>query len=138
MPRIALAVPLLGLALIGCGAPSVALPAALTTQQAPSSWSPTSAATTAPSATNGATPQSCYDGECEITVSRPMSFPVDPRFGFDTISITSIGSESVTIKATGRGVSWATVGPGSNVRLNGLRSHVLRISDGTAVLRFFR
>src|SRR5262249_52223245 len=139
-------------ALVGCGVPSVALPADMAIQPVPSSSAAMSAgqapqsnsqapASVSPSYNAPASPNStsvgpCYDGDCEIALSGPMSFPVDPRFGFDTVSVW-MNSKMVTVMATGPGVtSKATAGPGSTARINGLRMHVLRVSGATAALRF--
>jgi hypothetical protein len=141
MSRFAPAVPLLGLILLGCSGPSVALPADMATQ--PSVSSP--ASTTPPP--SAATPQSpsttdlhaCYEAQCELTVSGPVRFPVDPRLGFDTISVSRVGEYTVSIQATGPGKrSRSTVSQGSTWWFNGLELRVLRISHGTAVLQFLR
>ncbi|MGI5212468.1 hypothetical protein [Plantactinospora sp. CA-290183] len=39
-----------------------------------------------PAAANGTNVRSCYDGSCEILVTKRVTIPLDPRFGFKTFS----------------------------------------------------
>lgn len=137
MSRIAPAVPLLGLTLLGCSGPSMALPAEMPPQPMPPATT-TSAPQAAPNTSNGV--GACYEGECRITVSGPTSFRVDPsRFGFSTVSVSSIGSRNVLVKATRPGMTLrSTVTVGSQSRLNELGIRALNVSDGTADLQFFQ
>ncbi|ROT31909.1 hypothetical protein [Micromonospora sp. HM5-17] len=39
-----------------------------------------------PEAADGTNVRACYDGSCEILVTRRVTIPLDPRFGFTTFS----------------------------------------------------
>ena len=84
---------------------------------------------------NAADLKACYDGRCEISVSRPVTIPVDGRFGFTKFSITHIGAEGVTIAAHSAGTSLESgVSPGGTAALNGLSVKVKSVTGGTALL----
>jgi hypothetical protein len=53
-----------------------------------------------PEAADGTDLDACYDGECEVLVTEPVDIPVDPAvYGFDTLSITAIEEDLVTVVA---------------------------------------
>lgn len=80
----------------------------------------------------------CFDGRCEILVTKPTRIPVDSRFGVGALHITSISARSVVVRASGSGISLATsVGEGGTGTLNGLSFRVKEVSGTQAVLDFF-
>jgi hypothetical protein len=91
--------------------------------------------TTSVAAADGSGVRACFDGTCEIAVSKPTNIPVDSRFGISKLSITRITPDSVSMTATGPGISMAAqTGPGGICSLNGLTVRVKAIAHGTAVL----
>ncbi|MFJ1750626.1 hypothetical protein ACIOJD_30965 [Streptomyces sp. NPDC088116] len=79
----------------------------------------------------------CYDGRCDITVSKPRSVKVDSkRFGFGTLKITHISSRSVKLAATTTGGAHlsGSSSPGGTVQLNNLRIWVKSVSGHKARL----
>lgn len=90
-----------------------------------------------PTAADGSDVQECFDGDCEIAVSEPVSIPLDGRFSVDAVVIEKIEPDHVSLRAESAGsVTRITSGPGGTVRLNKLTVRVVAVSDGTAVLRF--
>lgn len=150
----------------GCGSPAGdtsgkgspgALPATLV--PAPSASSASSAggsASTAPvpSVSPAATPtptvlrtaptaaaedlSSCYDGSCTITVTRPVTVPLDAsRFGFASFRVTALTADGVTIAADSDGNHLrSTGGAGSLLTLNNLSIQVLSAGADAARLTF--
>ncbi|MFJ2958537.1 hypothetical protein [Streptomyces sp. NPDC087270] len=96
----------------------------------------TTPATATPSAGTATTDlHACYDGTCEITVSRPVTIPVDGRFGFSAFKVTHIGPDGVTIEANGGGTHLESgVSPGGTAALNGILVRVGSVHGGTADL----
>lgn len=83
----------------------------------------------------------CYDGRCDITVSKPQTIKVDSRkFGFGKLKITHISSRSVKFSATTTGggahLSGST-SPGGTVKLNNLKIWVKSASGHKAKLALF-
>lgn len=135
MSRIAPVVPLLGLTLLGCSAP--ATPATMLAQPQPSTSAPATTTTSTSSAASDL--HACYEGQCEITVSGPVSFPVDPRLGYDTISVSLVDPDTVSVEATAPGrTAKSTIGLGATSSFGNIEMRVVRISHGTAVLQFLR
>jgi hypothetical protein len=65
--------------------------------------------------------RACFDGNCRITVSKPVSFRVSGRFGFTKVSVRSGGSGLVRVQGTAPGVSSAVVlGAGASGTINNL------------------
>lgn len=98
---------------------------------------PTTATTPATASPSAATTDlhACYDGTCEITVSRPVTVPVDGRFGFSAFKVTHIGPDGVTIEANGAGTHLESgVSPGGTAALNGISVRVRSVHGGTADL----
>jgi hypothetical protein len=115
-------------------------PAATTPAPPATSASGTSASGTSETRPSSAAPPpagvgSCYDGTCEITVSRPVTIPVDSRFGFSSFKVTHIGTDGVTIRASGRGTDLESgVSPGGTAALNGISVRVRSVHGHTADL----
>lgn len=79
----------------------------------------------------------CYDGRCDITVSKPGSIKVNSRrFGFGQLKITHISSRSVKLSATTTGGAHlsGSTSPGGTVRLNNLKIWVKSVSGHKARL----
>lgn len=133
MRRTAGALLMLALVSTGCDVATAGTPEAMPTTTGPKP------ATTQTTQTGSAAPDvaACYSGTCEITVSGPISFPVSPTFGVDTVSVAAIGTDTVAVDATGPGITLGVgVQVGSSGGLNNLTVTVLSVRAGTAVLRF--
>ncbi|WP_326761583.1 hypothetical protein OHB35_43785 [Streptomyces phaeochromogenes] len=80
----------------------------------------------------------CFDGRCEITVSKPMTIKVDSRLGVSNLEITKITEDAVILQSAGSGVFLSTsVGEGGTGGLNSLGFRVKSLKGGRAVLEFF-
>jgi hypothetical protein len=80
----------------------------------------------------------CFDGRCEIAVSRPMTIKIDSRLGVSDLRITKITDDIVVLQSSGAGTFLSSsVGEGSTGGLNGLGFRVKSLDGGTAVLEFF-
>ncbi|MCG5218695.1 hypothetical protein [Streptosporangium sp. KLBMP 9127] len=83
----------------------------------------------------GARVHPCFDGRCKITVSRPVSFRIDSRYGFSRLSIAKVGSGSVRVRGTGSGVfNEVVLGPGANGTVNDLAVRVSSVTRQTATV----
>ncbi|MEU4539996.1 hypothetical protein AB0G15_34650 [Streptosporangium sp. NPDC023825] len=79
--------------------------------------------------------RACYDGKCNLTLSKAVRFRVSPRFGVTRLSI-SFDRTSVRVRATGPGVtSQAVLGLRSTGSVNGIGIRVVSLSRGKAVLK---
>jgi hypothetical protein len=95
----------------------------------------TTRSATATTAAAGSDVRACFDGRCELAVSKPTGFAVDHRFGINRVSITRITADDVSMTATGPGVFLgAQTGPGGICTLNGLTIRVKSIKHGTAIV----
>jgi hypothetical protein len=100
--------------------------------------SPSSPATSGAAAADGTDAGACFDGRCDIAVSKPMTIKVDSRFGVSELRITKITDASVVLQSSGPGTFLsASVGEGGTGGLNGLGFRVRSLDGGTAVLEFF-
>ncbi|TRO68280.1 hypothetical protein [Streptomyces sp. IB201691-2A2] len=80
----------------------------------------------------------CFDGRCEITVSKPMTIKVDSRFGVSNLRVTKVTEDAVMLQSSGSGVFLSTsVGEGGTGGLNSLGFRVKSLKGGKAVLEFF-
>jgi hypothetical protein len=124
MRRTILALPLAGLTLLGFSCAH----ASTTASPKPS--------TTVRIAPLSSRANMCYDGNCQVVVTGPVSFHVDPRFGIDTIDLWPIGSGLVGVRATGQGSFLLHVAsPDSTATLNNLTIRVFSAA-GRSVVRF--
>ncbi|MET7904529.1 hypothetical protein ABZS86_24920 [Streptomyces sp. NPDC005355] len=108
------------------GGPSTAA----TTTSAP----PTSAS--AASAASASDIKECYDGTCEIALTKPTTIDIDNAIGISSISVSRITSDSVTFAASTPSGSHlnSRTGPGGVSVLNAIVIRVKQIKDGTVVL----
>ncbi|MFB4275534.1 MULTISPECIES: hypothetical protein [unclassified Nonomuraea] len=98
---------------------------------------PVAAHLTATGASAAAKPnlRACYDGRCELTLTKSVSFRVSPRFGITRLAI-AFTAGTVRVKGTGPGVmSQAQLGEGTSGSVNGIGVRVVSLSSGKAVLR---
>ncbi|MEV2189607.1 hypothetical protein AB0I02_01200 [Streptomyces phaeochromogenes] len=104
---------------------------------APPSPSPSGTATS--DATGGGTDvDACFDGRCEITVSKPMTIKIDSRLGVSDLEVTKVTEDAVMLQSSGSGVFLSTsVGEGGTGGLNSLGFRVKSLKGGRAVLEFF-
>jgi hypothetical protein len=81
----------------------------------------------------------CYDGRCDITVSKPQTIKVNSKkFGFGKLKITHISSRSVKFSATTGGAHLSgSTSPGGTVKLNNLKIWVKSVSGHKAKLALF-
>ncbi|GLY63643.1 hypothetical protein [Amycolatopsis taiwanensis] len=155
-----------GLLLTGCGSRTpltqpTARPADPTSSARTTTTPPTTVAATAADGTNLA---ACATRDCEIQVSGPVSIPVPAAVGADTVSVTSIQRDTVTMSVAstagkisqdctgdptcvpqgngtfdssggGSFVSQATGHIGAKFIVNKLTVAVIAVSQGSAVLR---
>ncbi|MER5209618.1 hypothetical protein ABT063_03255 [Streptomyces sp. NPDC002838] len=100
--------------------------------------SPSSPATSGATAADGTDVGACFDGRCDVAVSKPMTLKVDSRFGVGELRITKITDDSVVLQSSGPGTFLsASVGEGGTGGLNALGFRVKSLNGGTAVLEFF-
>jgi hypothetical protein len=88
----------------------------------------------------GAGQKSCYDGRCNITVSKPQTIKVNSRkFGFGKLRITHISSRSVKFSATTTGGAHlkGSTSPGGAVKFNNLKIWVKSVSGHKTKLALF-
>ncbi|MET7763209.1 hypothetical protein [Streptomyces sp. NPDC005336] len=111
------------------GGPSTA---ATTTSAPPTSASAASAASAAPASDI----KECYDGTCEIALTKPTTIDIDNAIGISSISVSRITSDSVTFAASTPSGSHlnSRTGPGGVSVLNAIVIRVKQIKDGTVVL----
>ncbi|SDH59580.1 hypothetical protein [Nonomuraea jiangxiensis] len=79
--------------------------------------------------------RACYDGKCNLTLTKRVTFRVSSKFGITRLAISFTG-QSVLVKGTGPGVmSQARLSKGSSGSVNGIGVRVAGLSSGKAVLR---
>ncbi|MGM9346754.1 hypothetical protein [Streptomyces salinarius] len=87
-----------------------------------------------PSAADGTDPDACTDGDCEITVTEPVTlhFPAPGGSGRATLSVTEVGPNKIEYEVKSRSNSsrGAATGPGQGC-LTYLREHGSGNSCGT-------
>lgn len=89
-------------------------------------------------AADGTDVDACFDGRCEIAVSKPMSIKVDSRFGVSDLRVTKVTDDTVVLQSSGAGTFLSSsTGEGGTGGLNGLGFRVKSLEGGTAVLEFF-
>lgn len=81
----------------------------------------------------------CFDGRCEIALSKPTAIKVDGRFGVSDLRVTKITADSVVLQSSGAGGTWlsTSLGEGGTGIQNRLGFRVKSLGGGTAVLEFF-
>lgn len=110
----------------GAGGPTATKPPA----------SPPSSSASGPA--DGSDVGACFDGRCEIALSKPTAIPVDSRFGLGTLRVTKITADSVVLQSSGAGTFMRTsLSEGGTGVQNGLGFRVKSLDGGTAVLEFF-
>ncbi|MER6155242.1 hypothetical protein ABT147_06810 [Streptomyces sp. NPDC001868] len=89
-------------------------------------------------AADGTDVGACFDGRCEIAVSKPLSIKVDSRFGVGDLRVTKVTDDTVVLRSSGAGTFLSSsIGEGGTGGLNGLGFRVKSLEGGTAVLEFF-
>ncbi|MFI7539438.1 hypothetical protein [Streptosporangium sp. NPDC049376] len=79
--------------------------------------------------------RACYDGNCKISITRKVSFRIDPGFGITKLTL-SFNAGGVHVKSSGPGVSGSAYFSGSgSVTVNGITVQALSLSSRKAVLR---
>ncbi|AQZ60710.1 unnamed protein product [[Actinomadura] parvosata subsp. kistnae] len=95
----------------------------------------TPAATAASTAAAKPNLRACYDGRCNLTLTKSVSFRVSPRFGITRLAI-SFDSSTVHVKGTARGaMSQVFLSEGATGSVNNIGVRVVSLSSGKAVLR---
>ncbi|MFD1538789.1 hypothetical protein [Nonomuraea guangzhouensis] len=90
----------------------------------------------APAAFAAAKPnlRACYDGNCKITITKKVSFPVDPSFGITRLTL-SFKAGRVYVKDSGPGVRGSGYfDEGGSSTMNGILIYALSVSKKKAVL----
>lgn len=130
----------------GLAACSAASPAAhpsvppASVSRAPVSPAPHSAASHAP-ATPATHPAStdvhaCFDGDCRVTVTAPVTIPVASRFGFSSVRVTVAGSlVTVTAHPPGGTLDDTVLVPG-RAALNDLTIDLQAVTGSKVTLTF--
>lgn len=135
---------LLALALAGCGSPLAGV--ALQRSEPIVTKSqvlvlPAAAIAASPTAADGSDIRACYDGACEISVSRPLTIPLDGRSGFNAVTIEAIRPALMSFRANfpDGTVLRSSASPGSTVTFSsgtvGTTIKVVTINSGTAVIK---
>ncbi|WLW55318.1 hypothetical protein [Streptomyces sp. YU58] len=89
-------------------------------------------------AADGTDVGACFDGRCEIAVSKPTSVKVDSRFRVPNLRVTKITADTVVVESSGPGTFLRTsLGEGGTGIQNGLGFRLKSLENGTAVLEFF-
>ncbi|MEV4472455.1 hypothetical protein [Nonomuraea sp. NPDC049504] len=79
--------------------------------------------------------RACYDGKCNLTLTKSVSFRVSSRYGITRLAI-SFSSTRVHVKGTGPGVtSQAWLGKGTSGSVNNIGVKVVSLSSGKAKLQ---
>ncbi|MBF8187194.1 hypothetical protein ITP53_15910 [Nonomuraea sp. K274] len=79
--------------------------------------------------------RACYDGKCNLTLTKRASFRVSPRFGITRLTIT-FNSQIVRVKGTAPGVmSEAVLGRSASGSVNDIGVRIRSLSGSKAVLR---
>lgn len=95
------------------------------------------ATATAAAAATSAKPnlRACYDGNCKVTITKRVSFRIDPGFGVTKVWVR-FNANQVTVKAKGPGVVLGGgFSEGGSTALNGIVFSVDSLSKRKAVLR---
>jgi hypothetical protein len=129
--------------LAACGTPARLPSAPLSPSPSPSpSLEPTSAPPpSAPtSAADGTNVKACYDGNCEILVSKSLRIPLHPRFRTARMSVSVSGTQlTVTATPEGGGGSQCSIGGGGECSFsNGgptITLHAWSLAPGKSILR---
>lgn len=81
----------------------------------------------------------CFDGRCEIALSKPTAIKVDSGFGVSDLRVTRITADSVVLQSSGTGGTFlsTSLGEGGTGIQNKLGFRVKSLDGGTAVLEFF-
>jgi hypothetical protein len=93
-----------------------------------------------PRAADGTNVRACFDGNCEILVSKPVDIQLNGRLGIGALSVTAIDSSGVdfrSISPSGFVSSFLDQTPsqGGPSTMNKLAISVVAISDKKAVIR---
>jgi hypothetical protein len=118
--------------LLGCGGPAADRPAPRPTTPAPAP----------PSPTPGSDVKACFDGDCLLTVTRPIKIPLDAkRYYYPVFAITAVTPDRIGYRVDypngGHAEQWLGQGGSSSF---GSRSHtqvnvrLVSITRGRAVL----
>jgi len=87
---------------------------------------------------DGSDVEACFDGRCEIALSKPTAIEVDSRFGVPGLRVTKITADSVVLESSGAGTFMETsLADGTTGVQNGLGFRLKSLDGGTAVLEFF-
>ncbi|MCT9084633.1 hypothetical protein [Streptomyces fulvoviolaceus] len=87
---------------------------------------------------DGSDIDACFDGRCEIALSKPTAIEVDSRFGVGDLRVTKITADSVVLESSGAGTFMKTsLAEGTTGVQNGLGFRLKSLDGGTAVLEFF-
>jgi hypothetical protein len=134
-------------ALTGCGASggqddgsaegteSSSTSAPAQTRQPPS---PTPSPSPSREAADGTDVGACFDGSCEIAVSKPTRVKVDSRFRVPNLRVTKITADTVVVESSGPGTVLRTsLAEGGTGIQNGIGFRLKSLEGGTAVLEFF-
>ncbi|ANS65045.1 hypothetical protein SLINC_2821 [Streptomyces lincolnensis] len=117
------------------GAESSSTSAPAETRQPPS-LSPTP--TPSREAADGTDVGACFDGSCEIAVSKPTRVKVDSRFRVPNLRVTKITADTVVVESSGPGTFLRTsLAEGGTGIQNGIGFRLKSLENGTAVLEFF-
>lgn len=138
----------LPVALLGCGKSGTDRPAARATASQPTPASTSSAPTPSGSPTVSSKVKDCFDGDCLLAVSKPVTIPLDKkRYYYPKFAITAVTSNQVSYRVDypqgGHAEQRLSVGnessfgfrshPQVNVRLVSIagKKAVIAISPGT-------
>jgi hypothetical protein len=124
----------------GAGSSSVSTPSrtggANTPTEPKQPSSPSPSPTSGPA--DGTDVGACFDGRCEIALSKPTAIKVDSRFGVSDLRVTEITADSVVLQSSGAGTFLSTsLGVGGTGIQNKLGFRLKSLDGGTAVLEFF-
>lgn len=89
-------------------------------------------------AADGTDVGACFDGSCEIAVSKPTRVKVDSRFRVPNLRVTKITADTVVVESSGPGTFLRTsLAEGGTGIQNGIGFRLKSLESGTAVLEFF-
>ncbi|MFI9172852.1 hypothetical protein [Streptomyces lincolnensis] len=119
----------------GEGAESSSTSAPAETRQPPT---PTPSPSPSREAADGTDVGACFDGSCEIAVSKPTRVKVDSRFRVPNLRVTKITADTVVVESSGPGTFLRTsLAEGGTGIQNGIGFRLKSLESGTAVLEFF-
>jgi hypothetical protein len=93
-----------------------------------------------PSAADGTDVGACFDGTCEVEISKPIDIPMDEKFGLGDFSVSEVGPDGIEFSVVfpgGSGGGHVSLGGvGSIGVFNGISMTIVAFSGENPIVRF--